>query len=199
MAPNRPRQDERLHGKKGRRSSRSTYQDEEEVHDDELDFSDTSDKSRQSNSSTYTTSKIDEVGGVPFHIQKQLLVDIQAAGGLHVAALKQLCDLKPEIYGLPASQFRRKIQNKVGVWKQKTPHHFHKIATQLLGQENENQRTLPPATPPKRPKPKQTPSSQSESDIMDSGMTPNRLSRSRSSKKTAPRDIFESMDEGDYG
>jgi hypothetical protein len=48
-------------------------------------------------------------------VVKDLLVDIEAAGGLFSPTfkLKHICNCKPDIYGKPASELRRQVQNKV--------------------------------------------------------------------------------------
>jgi len=52
--------------------------------------------------------------GLPKNIQKQLLFDIQAAGGIQNCNLKSICQKRPSTYG---GENRRKIQNKVNGWK----------------------------------------------------------------------------------
>jgi len=51
--------------------------------------------------------------GLPLHIQKQLLQDIEAAGGLTAAKLANICNRRSDIYGTPASTRRSQIQQKV--------------------------------------------------------------------------------------
>jgi hypothetical protein len=52
--------------------------------------------------------------GVPIVILMQLLMDLEAHGGLHgPSSLKALCNRRPDIYGQVATSRRRAIQNKV--------------------------------------------------------------------------------------
>jgi len=55
--------------------------------------------------------------GLPGHIQKQVLQDIEESGGLSFTNLDRLCKRKPEIFGKTNSPLRRQIQNKVARWK----------------------------------------------------------------------------------
>lgn len=52
--------------------------------------------------------------GLPKHLFKELLIDIEAAGGLSTNFnLKHLCNQKPHSYGIPNSKLRKQIQNRV--------------------------------------------------------------------------------------
>ena len=55
--------------------------------------------------------------GVPEDIKRQLVGDIQAAGGLSQANLKKICDDNTTDYGIPSSKQRRQVQNQVARWK----------------------------------------------------------------------------------
>ena len=68
----------------------------------------------------------DSKRGLPFNVEKQLVVDIQASGGLDNCSLSQITDAKPDIYGrgkkgsTEAEQKRLKqVRNKVNDWKTK--------------------------------------------------------------------------------
>lgn len=51
--------------------------------------------------------------GVPQHVLKQLLCDIEEQGGLHSNfTLRSVCDSKPTLYGHKGTPQRRAIQNK---------------------------------------------------------------------------------------
>jgi hypothetical protein len=55
---------------------------------------------------------------IPVSLEKQLLLDIEACGGIGSAfSLKDLCDSNQEEYGFPASTRRSQIQQKVNYWK----------------------------------------------------------------------------------
>lgn len=56
--------------------------------------------------------------GLPHCVEEQLLRDIEAFGGIASINLSHICNLKPETYGEPSTQQRKKIQNKVNAWKQ---------------------------------------------------------------------------------
>lgn len=55
--------------------------------------------------------------GISNLVEEQLLRDIEAFGGIASVNLSHICNLKPETYGEPNSQARKKIQNKVNRWK----------------------------------------------------------------------------------
>lgn len=56
--------------------------------------------------------------GLSSHVQKQLLQDIERSGGIKSKfSLKNICDSKEDVYGLPVSAQRRSVQNKVEIWK----------------------------------------------------------------------------------
>jgi hypothetical protein len=59
--------------------------------------------------------------GLPIAVVKEFLKDILRAGGLEVVSCKEICDLKPDIYGEPNSSLRRKVQNKFHNWKRADP------------------------------------------------------------------------------
>ena len=51
--------------------------------------------------------------GLALHLEKQLLQEIEEAGGLFAVSLKDICDEKPDDYGRPASPRRAQIQDRV--------------------------------------------------------------------------------------
>lgn len=52
--------------------------------------------------------------GLPLQVLKQLLTDLESHGGLNTSvSVKQICDLKSDIYGCPGSKFRKQVQNRV--------------------------------------------------------------------------------------
>jgi hypothetical protein len=53
----------------------------------------------------------DPTQGLTVIRQRQLLIDILARGGINAFSLQALCNLKPDIYGAPASEQRQKTQN----------------------------------------------------------------------------------------
>jgi hypothetical protein len=54
------------------------------------------------------------VRGLKKHLFKQLLLDIEASGGLSENfQLKHICDQKPTVYSVPTSKIRRQVQNRV--------------------------------------------------------------------------------------
>lgn len=55
--------------------------------------------------------------GISNFVEEQILRDIEAFGGLASVNLSHICNLKPDTYGQPNSQERKKIQNKVNRWK----------------------------------------------------------------------------------
>jgi hypothetical protein len=60
-----------------------------------------------------TTATPQLVRGVPKHLFKQLLTDIEASGGLSEGfLLKRICDQNPLSYGSPNSKRRKQIQNR---------------------------------------------------------------------------------------
>lgn len=103
----------------------------------------------RSNSSSSIT---DEQQGVPRNVQKQLLQDIEGTGGgisafffndTGVYALKHLCDGREDIYGLPSSNQRRQIQNKVSRWKSLSEDKYY----QLLAEYGVQPAVDPPQLP----------------------------------------------------
>jgi hypothetical protein len=73
----------------------------------------------------------DPTQGLTVIQQRQLLIDILARGGINAFSLQSLCNLKPDIYGAPASEQRRKTQNKVHRWKRLTPSEFKLLIVDL--------------------------------------------------------------------
>lgn len=52
--------------------------------------------------------------GLPAQVLKQLLTDLESHGGLNTGvSIKQICDLKSDIYGCPGSKIRKQVQNRV--------------------------------------------------------------------------------------
>jgi hypothetical protein len=63
-------------------------------------------------------------------LQRQLLSEIELAGGIHNASLKAICQAKPDTYGVKNSSQVRSVQNKVYKWKQlDTEGYRHLLAT----------------------------------------------------------------------
>ncbi len=60
---------------------------------------------------------VEEQDGLSVHLKKQLVADIEAAGGIQVVSIKRLCDSKPDIYGDKGSAKRRQVQNKENRWE----------------------------------------------------------------------------------
>ena len=107
------------------------------------------DDSASTTSSTTLTSPSSSSGakaGISLNLQKQLLSDIEAAGGLELVSLKKLCDSKPDIYGQPASELRRRVQNKVNYWHRLPAIEFQKFL-HLLSPSTESSHSR---TPPRR-------------------------------------------------
>lgn len=73
-------------------------------------------------------------------VLKQLLLDIEAAGGLLAPtfSLQHICNLKPDVYGPPGSQLRRQVQNKVHKLRKLKPFqylsvlNFYRVASGAL-------------------------------------------------------------------
>lgn len=69
--------------------------------------------------------------GLSYNLQRQLITDIALYGGLEFVCLRDLCNSKPDIYGLQNSGVRRKIQNKVHQWKLLKPEAYRRLLNQL--------------------------------------------------------------------
>jgi hypothetical protein len=69
--------------------------------------------------------------GLSFNVQRQLITDIVLNGGLELVRLRDLCNSKPDVYGLQRSKVRRKIQNKVNEWKRLSPSAYIQLLNQL--------------------------------------------------------------------
>jgi len=87
--------------------------------------------------------------------RKQLVVDIEKSGGIDSVSTKQLCDLKPSIYGAPKTLLRTKTRNQIYRWKKKQRSDYNSL---LLGaakndarQEAPSQRPTQRRTPPQSP------------------------------------------------
>jgi hypothetical protein len=60
--------------------------------------------------------------GLPTHVQRQLLQDIETAGGIGSGfSLRHICDSKEDIYGTASSSTRRSVRNKVYQWQKVLP------------------------------------------------------------------------------
>lgn len=80
--------------------------------------------------------------GLPVHIQKILLEDIEAAGGLGVCNLPRICNKRVDIYGNPNSKRRRAVRNKVARWKKLKERQYSRLLEQLgLPESSSNQFT----------------------------------------------------------
>eukprot|EP00978_Attheya_sp_CCMP212_P045514 scaffold349342_cov50-Attheya_sp.AAC.1 len=55
--------------------------------------------------------------GVSRYIQKALIEDIEAAGGLQVAKIHHICESKSDIYGVHGTLQRKQIKNLVNTWR----------------------------------------------------------------------------------
>ena len=112
--------------------------------------------SQSSTSSAYTTASGKKRTKLPRWVQKQLLQDINNAGGLYdfdlgkPQGLAELLDHRsitlkqPQFYGLRASSQRRKVRNKVQKWKEWPEAKFLKKQRDLQ---------VTQSTAPKTPKP----------------------------------------------
>ena len=69
--------------------------------------------------------------GLSFNVQRQLITDIALNGGLEFVCLRDLCNSKPDVYGLQNSRVRRKIQNKVHQWKRLNSAAYVRLLNQL--------------------------------------------------------------------
>jgi len=85
--------------------------------DDESIFSNDHDDEATPPLSKTNRIPVEEQDGLSVHLKKQLVADIEAAGGIQVVSIKRLCDSKPDIYGDKGSAKRRQVQNKVYRWQ----------------------------------------------------------------------------------
>jgi hypothetical protein len=67
--------------------------------DDESIFSNDHDDEATPPLSKTNRIPVEEQDGLSVHLKKQLVADIEAAGGIQVVSIKRLCDSKPDIYG----------------------------------------------------------------------------------------------------
>lgn len=82
-------------------------------------------------SSTNSLTSSDSSWGLHPSIQKELLRDIELRGGLGRVNLKALLDDKSDLYGLPNTNLRRQVRNKVDRWKKKSSTEFESIKQAL--------------------------------------------------------------------
>jgi hypothetical protein len=69
---------------------------------------------------------------LPLHVQKQLVIDISQAGGIKDACLKKICLFKPDTYGEPASNLRRRVSQRISYWKALDPAKYQEEEIKLL-------------------------------------------------------------------
>lgn len=74
--------------------------------------------------------------GLSNPVQKQLLQDIEASGGLQALKSKRrgiakLCDTKAEIYGLPKSRTRKQVQNKIYKWYSLSEADYYRVLAEF--------------------------------------------------------------------
>ena len=69
---------------------------------------------------------------LPLHIQKQLVIDISQAGGIKDACLRKICLFKPDTYGEPASNLRRRVSQRISYWKALDPAKYQEEEIKLL-------------------------------------------------------------------
>ena len=85
--------------------------------------------------------------GLPLHIQKQLLIDIEGAGGLRACSVKRICDSRIDLFGEAASNLRKQVQNKINRWKElDLPAYYRLLATFSIIPQNSQ--FLAPSTTP---------------------------------------------------
>jgi hypothetical protein len=138
--------------------------------------------------SSSSTSSADKKGwGLTSSIQKQLLVDIEEAGGLASCNLEVVCNAKEDIYGQPNSKHRRKVQNVLKYWRGLSAQAFAaKRQSFLLLESSQTTPTTQPTTPTKSsPTPTNKPSK------------PTRRSTLSSSKPSSRPTIFGIMEDLD--
>jgi hypothetical protein len=158
--------------------------------DEESNLSDLSDSNRSGRTPSSNVSAF----GLALHIQKQLIADILAGGGLELISLKQLCNSKQDIYGKIGSPTRRQIQNKVHIWKKLAPVEFRKVVSEI------NPNTLYPLLPSPSPNQHQSPLLRKQSPLPQKRVaTPARLFSPSSMSKSSSRRRSSNNDDNHYG
>ena len=71
--------------------------------------------------------------GLDGKVKGQLLIDIEAAGGLFRVKAALLCDTKKHLYGARNSALRRKVQNLITRWKRQSHAAFENEKRSILG------------------------------------------------------------------
>jgi len=107
-----------LSGAPTRSSSSSDEYEESEATSSSVSSPPTSPRSSTPRYTTSSPVSLSDSRGLPLHLQKQLLQQIEKEpGGLKHLKLKSLCDRFPQAYGARGSKLREKVQNKVDRWK----------------------------------------------------------------------------------
>lgn len=124
--------------------------------------------------------------GLSLHTQKQLLQDIEDAGGIGDGKtipfhFSQLCDKRKDVYGEPASKQRKKIRNKVDAWRAKSQEEYFGILASFGIQTpvivNSSLRLVP--SPQSSPQSQYSPQSSSEKSSISPTPTPPRSNPAR--------------------
>ena len=113
--------------------------------------------------------------GLPLHLQKQLLQDIEASGGFFSSQaksyyfLRNICDKRPD-YGASGSSTREQIRYKFNAWRDFTPPEYFSLLSQFgitpyagIPSVEEPSKSSPPWTP-RTKGPPSPPSSSEESE-----------------------------------
>lgn len=110
-------------------------------------------KKEQKKRSSRRRSKQDVIrtrSGLPLHIQKALLSDIERLGGLQAVNLVSVCNQRPDIYGDPGTPRRRQVQNKVHLWRRLSELEYYKVLSAILKDDEEGTPILPHQTTPEQ-------------------------------------------------
>lgn len=121
--------------------------------------------------------------GLPVHVHKQLLQDLETGGGLNVADVKAICDADMATFGPPGSTLRRTVQQRVGYLKTLSMINYVHLCSELRVPVSRNtlydvQRVAPGLPPHKKGNPTPT-----RNTILRQGDTPKSTPR----RPQAPR------------
>lgn len=149
----------------------AVYENEEDDDDDDEDEESDDDDEETVNSITSSTRRTSgnlvspsrSSKGLPQHVQKQLLQDIEQFGGIGVCPpgssftrlpfkLQHLCKRRCDIYGRPGTDLRKQVENRVQKLKKLKQADYYRLLAELgvqpQGRRQEQEEAEPLLTPP---------------------------------------------------
>lgn len=85
--------------------------------------------------------------GLSYHVEKQLLKDIESSGGIEFAILGSIINAKPLVYGAKHTKKRKKVQNRYWNYLKRLSSLEYTQLIDSYGIQQEKQEEKPPSVP----------------------------------------------------